>query len=169
MTVDGQGKSLLREIYGELRTAVGKIRQSHPAQLPCLFLEDLALVLDLGFPVNEVLQLIISLKSLVKDGILVIYATCGKDDGVDVILRNFLFHYANWFLETSGLSSGLSSAIDGQVGCFTLRKIAKKCSTEVTNSCYLKPFHIILVVHRYPKIRRAFEAASKDLPLQDPR
>jgi hypothetical protein len=104
------------DLIGIFRESVNSLRLKFPEKAPCVVVEDLSVFLDLGnFNVHELFTFIRAIHSLVPDGALILYATFTEDEESEGILSSFLFHYADWFLETSGLRSGLSSTIDGQV------------------------------------------------------
>ncbi|OQV23905.1 hypothetical protein BV898_02253 [Hypsibius exemplaris] len=103
-------------VLKDLALSLSEIRIKFPEKAPCVVVEDLSVLLDLGWDVHELFAMMRSLRSLVSDGTLVFYSTSAEDcESEEAVLSSFLFHFADWFLETSGLRSGSSSTIDGQL------------------------------------------------------
>lgn len=85
---------------------------------PCIIIDDLSLLLYLGFTVCDIILLINSLSEKVyeKGGNLVVFLhnDC-KDDAEQVMLNEHLFRMSNLRIDINPLSSGFSDGIDGQV------------------------------------------------------
>lgn len=105
----------LRKTFDTLAANVVGFREEFPKKAPCLFLEDLSMFLDLGHSAHDLMKFLRSLHSLVSNGVLVTYSTFCDDTEAEGPLAAFLFHSADWQLDTIGLKSGLSSAVDGEV------------------------------------------------------
>ncbi|XP_055342981.1 elongator complex protein 6-like [Paramacrobiotus metropolitanus] len=120
---------LLHTVFRAISLVIAEMRAKYPDRPPCIVIEDLSLILDLGCELKTVIAFVHSLHSLVEDGCLVLYTSASEDLETDVELRNFLFHYAEWNLETYGLRSGLSSALDGELRIY-VRKPGSLCETN---------------------------------------